>query len=195
LVGPGEDRSTLRLAAAASSRPKETVLSYGRRLDQNRTQRRGAVAGGTIHCASLTSRSAASATDDVVKLTILSHDLSSNAAMRAHRLATAAATFAAVELIGPLNLRDLAGVAKRVLDSSSLQDTFPSVHGINPYTIRQWRQKIEARPFEILEWREERSAFAETLLDEYPQVTEMMREGVERRDLIHERLKMWLRRR
>jgi glycosyltransferase involved in cell wall biosynthesis len=37
-----------------------------------------------------------------VKLTILSHDLSSNAAMRAHRLATAAATFAAVELIGPV---------------------------------------------------------------------------------------------
>jgi SAM-dependent methyltransferase len=66
---------------------------------------------------------------------------------------------------------------------------------INPYTIREWRQKIEACPFEILEWREERSAFAETLLDEYPQITEMMREGVERRDLVHERLKIWLRRR
>ncbi len=37
-----------------------------------------------------------------MKLTILSHDLSSNAAMRAHRLAEAARTFASVELIGPV---------------------------------------------------------------------------------------------
>jgi glycosyltransferase involved in cell wall biosynthesis len=38
-----------------------------------------------------------------VKLTVLSHDLSSNAAMRAHRLATAALSFATVELIGPVD--------------------------------------------------------------------------------------------
>ena len=66
---------------------------------------------------------------------------------------------------------------------------------INPYTIREWREKIEACPFEILEWREERSAFAETLLQENSQVTEMVRDGVEHRDLIHGRLKMWLRKR
>jgi len=36
-----------------------------------------------------------------MKITILSHDLSSNAAMRAHRLAEAARTFADVNLIGP----------------------------------------------------------------------------------------------
>ncbi len=66
---------------------------------------------------------------------------------------------------------------------------------LNPYTIREWREKIEACPFDILEWREERSDFAETLLDEYSEVTETTRAGVERRDLIHDRLKMWLRRR
>jgi SAM-dependent methyltransferase len=66
---------------------------------------------------------------------------------------------------------------------------------INPYTIRQWREKIETCPFEILEWREERSDFAETLLQKYSQVMEMVPERVERRDLIHERLKIWLRKR
>src|SRR6266852_2260110 len=37
-----------------------------------------------------------------MKLTILSHNLSSNAAMRAHRLAVAARHFAEVKLIGPI---------------------------------------------------------------------------------------------
>lgn len=66
---------------------------------------------------------------------------------------------------------------------------------LNPYTIRQWREKIGAGPFEILEWRAERSALAETLLKEYPDVTETVREGIEEQDLIHDRLTMWLRKR
>src|SRR6266446_4456878 len=37
-----------------------------------------------------------------MKITILSHNLSSNAAMRAHRLAVAARTFAEVKMIGPV---------------------------------------------------------------------------------------------
>jgi SAM-dependent methyltransferase len=65
---------------------------------------------------------------------------------------------------------------------------------LNPYTIRQWREKIEAGPFEILEWQEERSALAEALLNEHPEVWETVRDGVEHRDLIHARLKIWLRR-
>ncbi|HEY7447640.1 MAG TPA: class I SAM-dependent methyltransferase [Vicinamibacterales bacterium] len=66
---------------------------------------------------------------------------------------------------------------------------------LNPYTLREWREKIDRGPFEVLQWREEHSAFADALLDEYPQIIEGIREGVERRDLISERLKMWLRRR
>jgi glycosyltransferase involved in cell wall biosynthesis len=37
-----------------------------------------------------------------MKITVLSHNLSSNASMRAHRLAAAAGTFAEVELVGPI---------------------------------------------------------------------------------------------
>ena len=37
-----------------------------------------------------------------MKITILSHNLSSNASMRAHRLALAAQHFAEVKLIGPV---------------------------------------------------------------------------------------------
>ena len=42
-----------------------------------------------------------------MKVTILSHNLSSNAAMRAHRLAKAAGTFAQVTMIGPVERRGL----------------------------------------------------------------------------------------
>jgi len=42
-----------------------------------------------------------------MKVTILSHNLSSNASMRAHRLAVAAAHFAGVTLIGPVERRGL----------------------------------------------------------------------------------------
>jgi glycosyltransferase involved in cell wall biosynthesis len=42
-----------------------------------------------------------------MKITILSHNLSSNSAMRAHRLAKAAGTFAEVSLIGPMERRGL----------------------------------------------------------------------------------------
>ena len=66
---------------------------------------------------------------------------------------------------------------------------------LNPFTIRQWREMIEVNPFEILEWCEEPSSIAETLLAEYPEVTHTMLEGVDHHDLIHARLKMWLRKR
>src|SRR6185295_18946553 len=39
-----------------------------------------------------------------MKITVISHNLSSNAVMRAHRLAEAARTFAEVRLIGPVEL-------------------------------------------------------------------------------------------
>jgi ubiquinone/menaquinone biosynthesis C-methylase UbiE len=66
---------------------------------------------------------------------------------------------------------------------------------LNSFTIREWREKIEAGPFEVLEWREEPSAIAEALLSEYPEVLETVLSGVEHRDLVHERLQMWLRKR
>jgi SAM-dependent methyltransferase len=66
---------------------------------------------------------------------------------------------------------------------------------LNPYTIRQWRETIEEGGFEILDWQQERSALAESMLEEYPEVAETVLEGVERRDLVHARLRTWLRKR
>src|ERR1051326_3789830 len=42
-----------------------------------------------------------------MRITIISHNLSSNASMRAHRLALAARTFAEVKLIGPVERKGL----------------------------------------------------------------------------------------
>jgi len=64
---------------------------------------------------------------------------------------------------------------------------------LNRLTLGQWRSLIGAGPFEVLEWTEEPSAFAVALLEECPDVGDSLAEGVERRDLIHGRLEIWLR--
>jgi SAM-dependent methyltransferase len=66
---------------------------------------------------------------------------------------------------------------------------------LNQLGLRQWRALFEASPFEILDWREEPSAFAQTVLDEYPDVPETLLEGVTTRDLVHCSIKVWLRNR
>src|SRR5438034_5369 len=57
-----------------------------------------------------------------MKVTILSHDLSSNAVMRAHRLAEAARTFAQVMLIGPASRTGAA--AAITVASTALEQRF-----------------------------------------------------------------------
>lgn len=69
------------------------------------------------------------------------------------------------------------------------------LQSLNPLTIAEWRQKVEALPVDILAWEEHRSPFAESVLEEYPDVIETLRDGIERRDVTHDRLRMWLRRR
>jgi ubiquinone/menaquinone biosynthesis C-methylase UbiE len=64
---------------------------------------------------------------------------------------------------------------------------------LNRLGLQQWRALFEASPFEILEWREEHSALAQTLLEENPDVPETLLEGVTRRDLVHGSIKAWLR--
>jgi SAM-dependent methyltransferase len=64
---------------------------------------------------------------------------------------------------------------------------------LNPYTIREWRQRLTSERFEILAWDEEPAPLGETLLAEYPEVRETVHEGIEHRDLINARLKIWLR--
>ena len=66
---------------------------------------------------------------------------------------------------------------------------------LNQLTPRQWRALFEAAPFEILDWREPTSAFAQTVLEEHPDVPATLLEGVTTRDLVHCSIKVWLRRR
>lgn len=64
---------------------------------------------------------------------------------------------------------------------------------LNQLTLAQWRAVIAAGPFEVLEWREEPSEFAQALLKEFPDVRGSLTAGVEPRDLVNGRLEVWLR--
>jgi ubiquinone/menaquinone biosynthesis C-methylase UbiE len=64
---------------------------------------------------------------------------------------------------------------------------------LNQLGLRRWRELFEAGPFEILDWREESSALAQTVLEEHPDVPETLLEGVTTRDLVHYSIKVWLR--
>jgi ubiquinone/menaquinone biosynthesis C-methylase UbiE len=66
---------------------------------------------------------------------------------------------------------------------------------LNQLALRQWRTLFDAGPFEILDWREEPSALAQTVLEEHPDVPETLLEGVTPRDLVHSSIKVWLRKR
>jgi hypothetical protein len=69
------------------------------------------------------------------------------------------------------------------------------LQSLNQLGLRQWRALFEASPFEILDWREEPSALAQTVLEEHPDVPETLLEGVTTRDLVHYSIKVWLRNR
>ena len=64
---------------------------------------------------------------------------------------------------------------------------------LNQFTPRQWRKTIEAGPFEILRWHEERWPLAEDLLIEHPDVRETLLDGVEPGDLTARQIKVWMR--
>ena len=64
---------------------------------------------------------------------------------------------------------------------------------LNQLTLRQWQETFEAGPFQILEWTENALPFAQNLLEEHREVEDSLLPGVERRDLLHSRIKVWLR--
>jgi hypothetical protein len=68
------------------------------------------------------------------------------------------------------------------------------LEGLNQLSLRQWRALFEASPFEIVDWREERSALAQAVLEQYPDVPETLLDGVTPRDLVYSSIKVWLRR-
>jgi ubiquinone/menaquinone biosynthesis C-methylase UbiE len=65
---------------------------------------------------------------------------------------------------------------------------------LNQLGVRGWRALFEAGPFEILDWFEQPSAFAEAMLAEHPDVPETLLEHVSERDLACCSIKVWLRR-
>jgi SAM-dependent methyltransferase len=69
------------------------------------------------------------------------------------------------------------------------------LEGLNQLGLRQWRELFEASPFEIVDWCEEPSALARSVLEEHPDVLETLLEGVTPRDLVHSSIKAWLRKR
>ncbi len=67
------------------------------------------------------------------------------------------------------------------------------LESLNRLTLCQWREALEAGPFEVLQWKESEAPFAVQMLEEHPEVAESLLDGVERRDLTHSRIKVWLR--
>ena len=65
---------------------------------------------------------------------------------------------------------------------------------LNQLGLRQWRALLESGPFEILDWFEQPSAFAEELLAEHPDVPETLLADVTAGDLVCCSIKVWLRR-
>lgn len=68
------------------------------------------------------------------------------------------------------------------------------LESLNRLTLAQWRAQIDATGCTVLEWREDVSTLGETVLREHPDVTATLLPGVTARDLLRERIKVWLRR-
>ena len=66
---------------------------------------------------------------------------------------------------------------------------------LNQLGLRDWRTRIEGADFEVLEWKEDRSALAEAVLEATPDAVETLQPGVEAADLTRSSIKTWLRRR
>jgi len=64
---------------------------------------------------------------------------------------------------------------------------------LNRLTLCQWRRTIETMSCEILEWREAHSELGAAVLKENPEILRALLPGVEERDLLTERIEVWLR--
>ena len=64
---------------------------------------------------------------------------------------------------------------------------------LNRLTLRDWKMIMEKSPFEIVDWTETRSAFAEEILNENPDIISTLLPGVEPEDLVVGRVRIWLR--
>lgn len=65
---------------------------------------------------------------------------------------------------------------------------------LNRFTVTHWRQLLEAQPCELLAWEETPSELGAGILAGHPDVLATLPPGVEQRDLLCERIEVWLRR-
>jgi len=65
---------------------------------------------------------------------------------------------------------------------------------LNRFTASHWRRTIEPLPWEVLDWQERPSELGAAILGEHPEVLDSLLPGVEERDLVTERIDVWLRR-
>ena len=64
---------------------------------------------------------------------------------------------------------------------------------LNRLRVSEWRRTIEALPWELLDWQERPSQLGAAILREHPEVLASLLPGVEERDLLTERIEVWLR--
>jgi ubiquinone/menaquinone biosynthesis C-methylase UbiE len=69
------------------------------------------------------------------------------------------------------------------------------IETLNRLTLDEWKSAIATTGCAILEWTEDFSSFGEGLLAENPDLPATLLPGVTQCDLLHERIKVWLRRR
>ncbi|HSD28258.1 MAG TPA: class I SAM-dependent methyltransferase [Vicinamibacteria bacterium] len=66
---------------------------------------------------------------------------------------------------------------------------------LNRFTVSDWRRSIESHAWEVLGWTERPSELGAAILRENPEIMDTLLPGVEERDLLTERIDVWLRRR
>ena len=64
---------------------------------------------------------------------------------------------------------------------------------LNRLTVRQWRETIESTSCEILDWQERHSELGAAVLKEHPEIVDTLLPGVRKKDLLTERIEIWLR--
>jgi ubiquinone/menaquinone biosynthesis C-methylase UbiE len=64
---------------------------------------------------------------------------------------------------------------------------------LNCFTVAEWRRIIEAQSGELLAWEETPSVIGAEILAEHPDVLATLQPGIEKRDLLCERIEVWLR--
>jgi SAM-dependent methyltransferase len=79
-------------------------------------------------------------------------------------------------------------------EATALQ-RFERLDTLNRLTLSTWKERIAAMDCDILEWADDVSAIGQDTLREHPEVLSTLLPDITERDLLHERIRVWLKRR